>query len=69
MGNMGTGQAVSDAMMELVTYRDEGAAMATRKKARKRDEALAGTDDGCESWLVEGARFDGMLEIPVIRRP
>ena len=39
------------------------------KKTRKRDEALANIDDGCNSWLVEGARFDGMLEIPVIKRP
>ena len=43
--------------------------MGTNKKAKRRDEALAGIDDGCESWLVEGARFDGLLEIPVIRRP
>ena len=43
--------------------------MAPKKQARKRDEALAGIDDGCESWLVEGARFDGLLEVPVIRRP
>ena len=43
--------------------------MATNKQAKKRDEALAGIDDGCESWLVEGAHFDGLLEIPVIRRP
>ena len=43
--------------------------MATKKKAKKRDESLAGIDDGCESWLVEGARYDGLLEIPVIRRP
>ena len=42
--------------------------MATKKK-RVRDEALAGIDDGCEPWLVEGARYDGLLEIPVIRRP
>ena len=47
-----------------------GEAKAARKRAkRKRDEALAGIDDGCESWLVEGARFDGLLEVPVIRRP
>ena len=43
--------------------------MATKKQSKKRDEALAGIDDGCESWLVEGARFDGLLEIPVIKRP
>ena len=43
--------------------------MATKKKARVRDEALAEIDDGCESWLVEGVRFDRLLEIPAIRRP
>ena len=44
--------------------------MATRKKkAKVRDEALANIDDGCDCWLVEGARFDGVLEIPVIERP
>ena len=43
--------------------------MATRKKKKVRDEALANIDDGCDAWLVEGARFDGVLEIPVIKRP
>ena len=32
--------------------------MAIRKRSKKRDEALAGIDDGCEPWLVEG--IDGM---------
>ena len=43
--------------------------MATRRKKKVRDEALANIDDGCDAWLVEGARFDGVLEIPVIKRP
>ena len=42
--------------------------MTTRKKKEKvRDEALANIDDGCDCWLVEGARFDGVLEIYVSR--
>lgn len=43
--------------------------MTTGKQKKVRDEALANIDDGCDSWLVEGARFDGVLEIPVIGRP
>lgn len=41
-----------------IRCRTNGGIMAVKKKAKKRDEALAGIDDGCESWLVEGARFD-----------
>ena len=43
--------------------------MAMKNSTRRRDEALAGIDDGCDAWLVEGARFDGLLEMPVIERP
>ena len=45
--------------------------MVSRKKksVKTRDELLATLEDGCESWLVEKARFDGVFEIPVIERP
>lgn len=44
-------------------------------KAKKRlmkvatDERYAHLDDGCDAWLVDGARFDGVLGIPVIEAP
>lgn len=42
--------------------------MTTRKKS-KRVEGAALLTDGCNPDLVEGASFDGMLEIPIIAKP
>lgn len=42
--------------------------MTAKKKSRK-VEGAAKITDGCNPELVEGARFDGVLEIPVIERP
>ena len=42
--------------------------MAARRKS-KRVEGAACITDGCNPELVDGARFDGVLEIPVIERP
>lgn len=41
----------------------------TRKQIAKENERLAVITDGCNPELVEGASFDGVLEIPVIKRP
>lgn len=41
----------------------------TRKQIAKEKERLAVISDGCNPELVEGAEFDGILEIPVIKRP
>ena len=42
--------------------------MAARKKPRK-VEGAASITDGCNPELVAGARFDGVLEIPIIEKP
>ena len=41
----------------------------TRKQIAKEKERLAVITDGCNPELVEGADFDGQLEIPIIKRP
>ena len=41
--------------------------MATKRKKHNPKDAVI--TDGCNPELVEGARFDGALEIPVIERP
>jgi len=41
----------------------------TRKQITKENQRLAIITDGCNSELVEGAGFDGILEIPIIKRP
>ena len=43
--------------------------MSTRKKSRRKVEGAAVITDGCNPEFVEGARFDGILGIPVIERP
>ena len=45
------------------------AAKKTRKQIAKENQRLAVITDGCNPELVEGAEFDGMLEIPIIKRP
>ena len=39
------------------------------KQKSKRVEGAANITDGCNPELVVGARFDGVLEIPIIERP
>ena len=39
------------------------------KRAKKKVEGAANITDGCNPELVDGARFDGTLEIPVIEKP
>ena len=39
----------------------------TRKQIAKENQKLAVITDGCNPELVEGAEFDGILEIPIIR--
>ena len=41
----------------------------TRKQITKENQRLAVITDGCNPELVEGADFDGYLEIPIIKRP
>lgn len=41
----------------------------TRKQIAKENQRLAVITDGCNPELVEGATFDGALEIPVIKKP
>ena len=41
----------------------------TARRKSKRVEGAACITDGCNPELVDGARFDGILEIPVIERP
>ena len=45
------------------------AAKKTRKQIAKENQRLAVITDGCNPELVEGASFDGVLEIPIIKRP
>lgn len=41
----------------------------TRKQISKENERLAVITDGCNPELVEDAEFDGIFEIPLIKRP
>jgi len=41
----------------------------TRKQLQKEKEKLAVITDGCNPELVEGADFDGLFEIPIIKKP
>ena len=41
----------------------------TRKQIAKGNQRLAVITDGCNPELVENADFDGILEIPIIKRP
>lgn len=41
----------------------------TRKQIAREKEKLAVITDGCNPELVEGAEFDGLFEIPIIKRP
>ena len=45
------------------------AAKKTRKQIAKDNQRLAVITDGCNPEMVEGAEFDGILEIPIIKRP
>lgn len=41
----------------------------TRKQIAREKEKLAVITDGCNPELVEGAEFDGLFEIPIIKKP
>ena len=43
--------------------------MVVVKRTKKKVEGAANITDGCNPELVDGARFDGVLEIPVIEKP
>lgn len=46
-----------------------GTTKKTRKQIARENQRLAVITDGCNPELVEGAEFDGLLEIPIIKRP